>query len=77
MIMNEFTKFLNFSKPIETKGKNNDLQRLQILQTFQVQKQILEGYSFLPKEFPEKCGFKIATTYAGLLSSLPGTLKKI
>ena len=77
MIMNEFTKFLNWVFKTETEGKNNDLQRFQILQTFQVQKQIIEGYSFLPKEFPEKCGFKIATTYAGLLSSLPGTLKKI
>ena len=75
--MNEFTKFLNWVFKTETEGKNNDLQRFQILQTFQVQKQILEGYSFLPKEFPEKCCFKIATTYAGLLSSLPGTLKKI
>ena len=74
--MNEFTKFLNFSKPIETKGKNNDLQRLQILQTFQVQKEILEGYSFLPKESLEKWGFKIASAYASLLSSLLGTFKK-
>ena len=47
-----FQNFLTgFSKPIETKGKNNDPQGFQILQTFQVQKQILEGYLFLPKEF--------------------------
>ena len=72
--------FQNFwtelSKPIETEGKNNDPQRFQILQTFQVQKQILKGYSFLPKEFPEKWGFKIATAYASLPSSLPSTFKK-
>ena len=32
--------------------------------------------SFLPKEFLEKGGFKIATAYAILLSSLPDTFKK-
>ena len=47
----------------------------QILQTFQVQKQILKGYSFLPKKFTE-WGFKIATPYASLLSSLPSISKK-
>ena len=40
-------------------------QGFQILQTFQVQ-HILKGYSFLPKEFPKKMGFKIATAYASL-----------
>ena len=74
--MNFQNLWIGFSKPIETKGKNNDLQRLQILQTFQVQKEILEGYSFLPKESLEKWGFKIATAYASLLSSLLGIFKK-
>ena len=73
--MNFQNLWIGFSKPIETKGKNNDPQRFQILQTFQVQKKILEGYSFLPKEFPEKWCFKIATAYASLPSSLPGTFK--
>ena len=55
MIMNEFPEFLNqVFRPIEIEGKNNKPQRFQILQTFRVQKQILEGYSFLPKEFLEK-----------------------
>ena len=65
-----------FSKPIEIEGKNDDLQRfqmirIQILQNFKIQK-ILESYSFLPNEFPEKrkkekkMVFKIATAYASL-----------
>ena len=74
--MNFQNLWIGFSKPIETKGKNNAPQRFQILQTFQVQKEILEGYSFLPKESLEKWGFKIATAYASLLSSLLGTFKK-
>ena len=76
--MNFQNFWTGFSKPIETKGKNNDPQRFQILQNFQVQKQILEGYSFLPKQFPKKkkWGFKIATAYASLPSSLPSTFKK-
>ena len=53
---NFWTKFL---KPNETEGKNNDLQRFQILQTFHVQKKILEGYSFLSKEFLEKWGLRL------------------
>ena len=74
--MNFQNFWTKFSKPIETKGKNNGPQRFQILQTFQVQKQIVEDYSFLPKEFPEKWGFKITTAYASLPSLLLGTFKK-
>ena len=37
---------------------------------FKSKKLVLEGYSFLPKEFPEKWGLKIATTYANLSQSL-------
>ena len=43
---------------------------------FKSKKKILEGYSFLPREFPEKWGFKIATAYASLSQSLPGISKK-
>jgi len=74
--MNFQNFWTGFSKPIEIEGKNNDLQRFQILQNFQVQKQILESYSFLPKEFPEKWGFKIAIDYANLSQSLPGISEK-
>ena len=43
---------------------------------FKSKKKILEGYSFLPKEFPEKWGFKIAIAYANLSQSLPSISQK-
>ena len=75
--MNEFPKFVNLVfKTNWNKRKNNDLQKFQILQTLKVQKQILKGYLFLPKEFLEKWGFRIATAYASLSQSLPDISKK-